>query len=106
MMQEIQAVNQMDPNGNPTGGTVTGLGIDIKWQDGPRREGDTWNPANGAFVEGVIAAALQRLEFFQKSKFGCRENALAVTKLQEALHWLNARTTDREKHGVEGTHQK
>lgn len=105
MMQEIQANNQVDDNGNPTGGTVSGKGIDIRWQNGPLGTGADRKEPNGAFVEGVIQAAIQRLEFFQNSKFKCRENALAITKLEEALHWLNWRTTKRVALGVEGTHQ-
>ena len=59
---------------------------------------------NGAFVEGVLEAALGRLEFYQRSEFRCRENALAITKIEEAIHWLQHRTADREARGVEGTH--
>lgn len=56
-------------------------------------------------MKGIISAAIQRLEFFQKSKFNCRENAIAITKLEEALQWLNHRTKDREAREVEGTHE-
>ena len=63
---------------------------------------------NGAFVEDVIAAALGRLQFYQTAssgKFACRENALAITKLEEALHWCQHRTAVREARAVEGTHE-
>lgn len=103
-MQEIEAKNEVDENQNPTGGYAKGIGISIEWQDGPLGIGADRKEPNGAFVEGVIQAALQRIEFFQGSKFKCRENALAITKLEEALHWLNARTANREKRAVEGTH--
>lgn len=105
-MQEIDAINLKDENGNPTGGSVRATGISIDWQNGPLGSGITEprNLPNGAFVEGVIQSAIQRLEFFQDSKFKCRENALAITKLEEALHWLNHRTQNREKRKVEGTH--
>jgi len=36
------------------------------------------------------------------SAFPCRENALTITKIEEALHWQDHRTKDREKRGVEG----
>ena len=45
-----------------------------------------------------------RLEHFQNSEFRCRENALAITALEEALLWLRKRTMGRERRGVEGTH--
>lgn len=60
---------------------------------------------NGCFNEDLLAIVAHRLECFQKSEFACRENALALTKIEEALHWLNARTTARQKRGVEGTHK-
>lgn len=34
--------------------------------------------------------------------FPCRENALTITKLEEAIHWQEARTKDRERRSVEG----
>jgi hypothetical protein len=103
MKQEIEAQNSLD-NGNPTGGWARGTGIDIRWQDGPLGRGDERNRPNGAFIEGVLEAARQRLVFFQSSKFACRENAIALTKIEEALHWLDHRTRDRETRQVEGTH--
>lgn len=106
MNQSIQSEHRNDKNGNPAGGTTTGRGINIKWQDGPlgRLEAGSRIEPNGAFVEGVIAAALDRLEYYQASKFECRENALAITKLEEALHWCGHRTAKREAQKVEGTH--
>ena len=102
---EIENKNDKnDENGNPGGGFVVGTGLDIIWQDGPLgRDADRVEP-NGAFVETVISAAKQRIEYYQNSKFNCRENAMAVTKLDEALLWLNKRTMDREERKVEGTH--
>jgi hypothetical protein len=38
--------------------------------------------------------------------FPCRENALTITKIEEAIHWQDARTNDRLKRGVEGTNNK
>lgn len=34
--------------------------------------------------------------------FPCRENTLTITKIEEALHWQEARTKDRLKRKVEG----
>src|ERR1017187_5706738 len=101
--QAIAGTHVDDENGNPAGGFTTGTGISISWQNGPLGRGEDRKDANGAFVEGVIAAVVDRLEYYQRSKFACRENALAITKCQEALHWLNHRTTEREKRAVEGT---
>jgi hypothetical protein len=105
MKQKIDCENYDDAFGTPTGGFVRGIGIDIEWQNGSLGRGDNRQPQNGAFVEGVISAALQRIQYYQQSKFNCRENAIAITKLQEALFWLEARTKDREERQVEGTHE-
>ena len=45
------------------------------------------------------------LQSFQESEYKCRENAIAITKLEEALMWLNKRTQDRIKRKVAGTSQ-
>lgn len=104
MNQKVVGTHKNDENGNPAGGTTTGVGISISWQNGPLGRGDDRVAQNGAFVEGVIAAAIDRIEYYQASKFKCRENALALTRLEEALLWLNARTAKREAQKVEGTH--
>jgi len=97
--------NISDSDGNPTGGNFEGTGLSIGWQNGPLGRGAERKDPNGAFVETVIFAAKQRIEFYQASKFNCRENAIAVTKLEEALMWLNKRTSDREGRQVEGEHK-
>lgn len=102
MMQQYEAENHSDDNGNPAGGHVQGVGLRIDWQDGPLGRGEDRQEPNGAFVETVIAAALQRIEYYNETQFRCRENSLAITKLEEALHWLNARTNRREQQNVEG----
>ena len=104
-MQPLTQTHLVDRDGNPAGGSTTGIGLEIRWQDGPLgRDGDRMEP-NGAFVEGVIQAALGRLEFYNSGKFRCRENSLAITHLEEALHWCQHRTAARESRQVEGTHQ-
>ena len=106
MLAEYQCSNQVDANENPTGGNVTGTGLSIEWQNGPLGRGSERVEPNGAFVETVIDAARQRIQFYQDSKYKCRENAIAITKLEEALLWLNKRTSDREKRNVEGLHKE
>ena len=107
MKQKLNETHMLDANRNPAGGSTSAVGIRINWQDGPLgRDTDRAEP-NGAFVEGVIQAAIGRLEFYQKangSKFSCRENAIALTHLETALLWLEKRTRDREERQVEGTH--
>lgn len=97
--------NNDNEEGIPAGGSVRGIGLDITWQNGALGRGSERKVPNGAFVETVISAVIQRIQYYQ-TKFPCRENAIAITKLEEALHWLEARTKDREERGVEGTHNK
>lgn len=73
---------------------------DVHFQKGPIKE----HGVNGVANEDLIAMVIDRLQSFQESEYKCRENAIAVTKLEEALMWLRKRTQDRERRGVEGTH--
>jgi hypothetical protein len=105
MKLPAEAKNLTDEQGNPAGGSYKTTGIEINWQNGPLGQGADRKEPNGAFVENVIEAAIQRLEFYQASKFKCRDNAIALTQLETALLWLGKRTKDREARGVEGTHE-
>lgn len=105
MLQKIEETHLFEQIGMiPAGGYTTGTGIEIHWQSGPLGRGADRKEPNGAFVEGVIQAAVGRLRFYQSTPFNCRENAQAILKLEEALQWLCWRTADREARGVEGTH--
>lgn len=73
---------------------------DINFQDGPIATAGV----NGVTHEALLAIIVDRLEHFQKGPFACRENAIALTKIQEAQHWLHHRTRARMDRGVEGTH--
>ena len=108
MLDTFGAVNEVDDKGNPTGGTVTGTGLNIVWQNGPLGRGPNRKPANGAFVETCLAAVKQRIEHYQTAsggKFACPENAMAIGFIACALAILDKRTKDREARQVEGTHQ-
>lgn len=66
------------------------LETDGKWKD-------------GTTLEELLTVAITRLSILN-NKFPCRENSIAITKIQEALLWLEERTKDRIKRGVEGKH--
>ena len=74
----------------------------IRFQKGPVAE----SGKNGIFMEDLLQICRHRLQCFQSGDFACRENALALTKIEEALHWLNHRTADRQRRKVEGTSEK
>jgi len=75
---------------------------EFSFQEGPIKECGV----NGVCNEDLIAMVITRLEHFQKSEFSSRDNAMAITKLEEAMLWLRKRTIGRENRGVEGTHIK
>jgi len=71
--------------------------ISFTIQNGPVKEFGV----NGCQVDSLIEAAKLIIEGLNKM-FPCRENAMVITKLDEALMWSNKRKADREKRGVEG----
>lgn len=73
----------------------------ICFQNGPIKEAGV----NGVTQESLLAIVIDRLRSFQSGPFSCRENAIALTHCEEALMWLQRRTVERIKRGVEGTHQ-
>ncbi len=74
----------------------------LEFQNGPIQEVGV----NGISIEALLAIVEDRLIGFQSGQFSCRENAVALTKVQEALMWLGKRTRDRLARGVEGTMEK
>jgi hypothetical protein len=104
MVQVFVAKNHVNRSGAPAGGWVQGAGLSIQWQDGPLGRGEERREPNGCFVETVIAAAIQRIEFYEHAGFGCPENRAALECLRLALDSLEQRTARREAEGVEGTH--
>lgn len=64
-------------------------------QNGPIKEVGK----NGCQVTDVIAVAKHIIKELN-DKFPCKENAMTVTHLEEALNWQLRRTHDREMRGV------
>lgn len=75
-------------------------GISILFQNGPIPEAGV----NGVTHEALLAIVADRLRSFQAGPYSCKENACALTHIEEALHWLHSRTIKRMQRGVEGTH--
>jgi len=73
--------------------------VDIHFQNGAIGEVGV----NGITHEALLAIIADRLRAFQSGPYACRENAVALTKIEEAQHWLHHRTRAREARGVEGT---
>lgn len=77
-------------------------GVKINFQNGPIAEVGV----NGVTQEALLAICIDRLRSFQSGPFSCKENSVALTHLETALLWLQKRTMDRMRRGVEGTNQK
>jgi len=72
--------------------------ISFKIQDGPIKEAGL----NGCQVGDMIAVARHIINELN-IKYPCRENAMTITKLDEALMWQAERTRNRVERNVEGT---
>lgn len=72
----------------------------ILFQNGPIPE----NGVNGTTQEVLLAIVADRLRSFQAGPYACKANACALTHIEEAMHWLQQRTIERMRRGVEGTH--
>ncbi len=70
-------------------------------QNGPIKEVGE----NGCQIDTLIYTATVVIRDLNR-QFPCRENSVAITKLEEAMMWLDKRTADREFRGVEGTNQE
>lgn len=69
----------------------------IQFQLGPVKEVGV----NGITNEALLAIILHRLRILNE-KFPCRENSLAITNIEQGQMWLEQRTRNRQKRGVEG----
>jgi hypothetical protein len=98
---------------NPQGVRTSFNSTLILFQNGPMQSP---NDANGISIEALIAITIDRLRGFQhgrkpngefdfatRGKYASKENACALAHLEESLVWLQKRTLDRVKRGVEGS---
>ena len=76
---------------------------DLQFQKGPRNDE---NSIPGVLETDLLEIVRSRLQFFQKGEYATRENACALTHIEEALMWLNKRVEDRAERGVLGTMNK
>ena len=76
---------------------------DIQFQCGPRKEFDS---VHGVRDTDLLEIVRDRLKGFQSGEYACRENACALTHIEEALMWMNRRVEDRIERKVLGTNNK
>lgn len=102
--QDIEANNapdSTDPSGTTPNAVIANRGI-VRFQNGPIKE----HGVNGVTQEALLTIVIDRLRSFQAGPFSCRENAIALTHVETGLKWLQSRTIERQRRGVEGTNQK
>lgn len=58
--------------------------------------------ANGITDQALLAIILDRMRGFNDGPFRCRENSIIITKIEEALMWMEKRANDRSRRNVEG----
>ena len=85
------------------GGNAHGYGFSIVWQNGPT--GGDRDGRNGAFVEELLAACMERLKAFQVTRFKHPANAEASRLIGEAIDVLHNRQADRVERAVYGMDQ-
>ncbi len=117
-IQKREKLNIVSAEGNPTnGGAYHRYSIEsvdcserdpivqhtIQFQDGPRNvEGSI----PGIIDTDLLEIVRHRLQCFQKGPFSSRDNACALTHIEEALMWMNRRVEDRIERNVLGRNEK
>lgn len=77
--------------------------LTVQMQCGPRKDAGS---ISGAVDADLLEIVRDRLQAFQAGPYACRENACALTHIEEALMWLNRRVEDRITRGVLGTERE
>lgn len=75
----------------------------IRFQKGERKDPEA---RHGVLDSDLLETVRDRLECFQQGEFSTRENACALTHIEEALMWMNRRVEDRIERNILGTYEK
>lgn len=86
-------------------GIEDGAGTEIVFCKG-NKEDENVLRQEGVFTETLIQTAKQYLESVNVGNMATRETAMVITKLDEALMWIQKRAEDRKLRGVQATYQK
>lgn len=77
--------------------------LNVQFQEGARNEAGS---KPGVLDADLLEIVRNRLQHFQKGEYATRENACALTHIEEALMWMAKRSDDRAERGVLGTMNK
>jgi len=112
-LNKVFAVDEIGPGGANHEYRITSNDIDlngtplfigtVQLQNGARKER---NSIHGIIDTDLLEIARDRLKSFQAGPFASRENACALTHIEEALMWLNRRVEDRVERNVLGRNEK
>lgn len=73
-------------------------------------KGDKSNPEvfrqEGVLTVSLLQAIIEYSQNVNTGDLACRETSIAITKMEEALMWLQKRSQDRLKRNVQGSYQK
>ena len=108
-LNEVYQVGEQGPGGGfhsylvCTADDAATVLLPVIFQKGPRKD-----PASipGVLDTDLLEIVRDRLKAFQAGEFATRENACALTHIEEALMWMNKRVEDRIERNVLGTMEK
>lgn len=111
--EKLNDVYAVDEKGNGGANHEYLIGIDrglqipievkIQMQNGARKDE---NALHGLIDSDLLEIVRHRLQCFQAGPYTSRENAVALTHIEEALMWMNRRVEDRIERNVLGTYNK
>ena len=85
-------------------GLVDGAGLIIDLCRGNKADEEA-HRQEGVFTETLLQVCKQYLEGVNKGELASRDTSMAITKIDEALMWIQKRADDRKLREVQGTYK-
>lgn len=107
-LNEVFAIDEIGPGGANHKYGICENGekykfAEIQFQCGPRKDSTS---QHGVIDTDLLEIVRDRLKSFQAGPFSSKENACALTHIEEALMWMNRRVEDRIERNVLGKNEK
>lgn len=83
----------------------TGQKLQIHFVRGSKLADEVVEKRDGVLHETLLAMIIDDLKF-KSTLVPSRETSLAITKLEEGLHWMEERQRERNARDVQGTYKK